>query len=346
MRSCRVRMSPLLNAALGAAVWLAAVSWNQPSPWQTSWAIALLLFAVLVLVPLGLQVAQAASSLILVLHLPAALLLGVSFLLDQGWLAAALALPWLIVTGWIACEAGHRVRRRGLAPLSDLCVDVGCIFLVVGGGWAVLHRAGIRPLGFDDVIVLLTAIHFHYAGLVLPILTGRVGRLLAGKIATAACLGVLAGVPLTAAGISATQLGWGSALEVGAACLTAAAGALTALLCLRLALTPHARRLACGLGVRGLWAMAGGALLFSMVLAALYGLRTVIEVSWLDIPWMRVLHGTANAFGFAAAGLCAWCWSERTVLPARISCTASPSSTGKKAEKAPPEASPGSARLE
>jgi hypothetical protein len=266
----------------------------------------------LALVPLGLRVARAASPVILLLHLPAAILLGASFLFDQGWLAGLLAFPWLIVTAWIACEAGHRIWRRGFAPLSGVCIDAGCIFLVVGGGWAVLHRAGIRPLDFDDVIVLLTAVHFHYAGFVLPILTGRAAEALGGKAATAASFGVLAGVPLMAAGISATQLGWGSALEVVAACLTAAAGSLTALLYLRLALTPHARRLACGLAVRGLWAIAGGALLFSMALAALYGLRTVIDVSWLDIPWVRALHGTANAFGFAAAGLLAWCWSDRT----------------------------------
>src|SRR5262249_44293499 len=113
MRSCRVRMSPFLHAALGAVVWLAAVCWNRPSPWQTPWAIAILLFAALVLVPLGLQVARAASSLVLLLQFPAAIVLGVSFLFDQGWLAGLLALPWLIVTAWIACEASQRIWRRG-----------------------------------------------------------------------------------------------------------------------------------------------------------------------------------------------------------------------------------------
>src|SRR5262249_9717658 len=188
---------------------------------------------------------------------PAAILLGASFLFDQGSLAGLLALPWLIVTGWIACEAGHRIWRRGFAPFSGLCVDAGCVFLVVGGGWALLHRAGIRPLDFDDVIVLLTAIHFHYAGFVLPILTGRTAEVLDGKTARAACLGVLAGVPLTAMGISATQLGWGSALEVAAACLTAAAGVLTALLYFRLALTSPARGLTRWAGAGRFLALAG-----------------------------------------------------------------------------------------
>jgi hypothetical protein len=47
-----------------------------------------------------------------------------------------------------------------------------------------------------------------------------------------------------------------------------------------------------------------------MALAALYGSRAFLPVSWLDIPWMRALHGTANAFGFALAGLLGW-WLRR-----------------------------------
>jgi YndJ-like protein len=302
----RVVLSPLGNAGIGAAIWLALFCWQWPSLWQPEWAVALLLLAALALVPLGLGVAHAASRGVLLLHLPAALLLSASFLLEQGWLAGVLSLPWLIVTGIIAWQALGRVRRRGLATLPDLCIDAGCIFLVVGGGWATLHRAGIRPLQFDDIIVLLTAIHFHYAGFVLPIVTGRAARRAGGKIANAASVGVIIGVPLTAAGITTTQLQWGSALECAAACLTAGAGVLTASLHARLALDP--RRPA---AVRALWTVAVACLFFSMVLAAIYGVRGFVDVTWLDIPWMRALHGTANALGFAVCGLGAWCLADR-----------------------------------
>jgi hypothetical protein len=43
-----------------------------------------------------------------------------------------------------------------------------------------------------------------------------------------------------------------------------------------------------------------------MTLAGLYGLRTWVSVSWLDIPWMWALHGTANSLGVGVAGLLAW----------------------------------------
>ena len=39
----------------------------------------------------------------------------------------------------------------------------------------------------------------------------------------------------------------------------------------------------------------------------LYGSRFYVDVSWLDIPWMRALHGSANAIGFALLGMWSWC---------------------------------------
>ena len=136
-------------------------------------------------------------------------------------------------------------------------------------------------------IVLLTAIHFHYAGFVLPLLTGLAARTLGGAAARTAALGVVAGVPLVAAGITATQLGLGPWLECLAAWFTAGAGLVTAWLHLRLAAQPAWRGM-----VRSLWAMAGLSLGGSMILAAVYGGRGYAAVVWLDIPWMRALHGS------------------------------------------------------
>jgi hypothetical protein len=44
----------------------------------------------------------------------------------------------------------------------------------------VLHgpqgRLGVRPLNCETIMVLLTAVHVHYAGFVSPLLTGLAGR--------------------------------------------------------------------------------------------------------------------------------------------------------------------------
>ena len=96
-----------------------------------------------------------------------------------GDLAALLSLPWLAVTALISLEGLLRIARRGLAPLSDLCRDAGLVFLLVGGLWTTASRWGMRPLDFDEAIVLLTANHFHYAGFV------RADRRRAGRRRTA-----------------------------------------------------------------------------------------------------------------------------------------------------------------
>jgi hypothetical protein len=159
----------------------------------------------------------------------------------------------------------------------------------------------MRPLNFEAAIVLLTAIHFHYAGFLLPLFTGFAARALGGVAAWLATLAVIIGVPLVAAGITATQLGFGSWLECLAASWTALAGLLTGWLHLRLAAQPIWHGV-----VRGLWVVTALSLAGSMLLAALYGWRFYLSVAWLDIPWMRALHGTANVFGFALAGTLAW----------------------------------------
>jgi hypothetical protein len=296
---------PLL---IGTGVWLAAVLVLHPSPFETDWARLLLLLAPLVLVPLGLSLLPEPAGIgerrlhqiIVGVQLPATLLLGWSLLLAQGWPAGLLALPWLVTTGLLALRGLLRWRHSGWQP-AELALGAALVFIAVGGGWAMLDRLGLRPLDFDAVIVLLTAIHFHYAGFALPLLTGLAVRRTPGLIATAATAGVIVGVPLVAAGITATKLGLDPLLECVAAWALALTGLLVALMHLRLVWQGGAPAL-----VRVCWATAALALAVSMILAALYGSRFFLSVAWLDIPWMRALHGSANALGFALVGMAGW----------------------------------------
>jgi len=289
---------------------VAALLVIRPDPLGFEWSQVLLMLSPLVLVPLGLRLmfddavtcwpalvfrtARAAQ-------LPAALLLGSAFLVPRGIMAAVMALPWATTTGLIALYGVMRVRRRGFRPLADLCIDAGLVYVVVGSIWAIFDRLGLRPLGFAGVIVLLTAIHFHYAGFVLPLMTGFPMRAVGGSVAAVAGVGVITGVPLVAVGITATQIGLGPFLECLAAWLTALGGVLTAWLHSRLAAQRHRRPLA-----RGLWAVSAGSLAASMILAALYGSRSYAPAMALDVPWMQALHGSANALGFGLAGFLAW----------------------------------------
>jgi hypothetical protein len=180
------------------------------------------------------------------------------------------------------------------------------VYVAVGGLWAVVDRWGWRPLEFEAVIVLLTAIHFHYAGFLLPVVTGLAMRRGGGRLAGLAGVSVVAGVPLVALGITATQLHFSPLWECASAWWLAGAAMLTAWLHLRLTAqrgTPPVVRL--------LWLTAALSLAVGMVLAAAYGSRCLVRVAWLDIPFMRAVHGTALALGFGLGGMLGWTVVER-----------------------------------
>lgn len=301
------------RAIAGALAWLGFVAALRPGPQHETWTHVLIAFAALVLVPLALDLiverndaprtarwlgwAGAAQ-------LPAALALAFACWLRPGVGAALLTLPWLAFTALLAAIGVARMLRHGLArPLDRLCTDVGLMYALIGGLWVLADRGGIRPLGFDAGIVALTAAHFHFAGLLLPLFTGLAARQMPdSRFIARAAVGVVLGVPAVAAGITAAQLGLGPALETAAGLGLALAAAVVAILHVRLALDSTASPLA-----RGLIAVAGVSLFFGMVLAACYALRAYMTaLPWLGIPQMRALHGTVNALGFGLCGVLGW----------------------------------------
>src|SRR5262245_59242012 len=99
------------SALLGGAIWSIALLLVRPAPSDPCWARAVLTLAPLVLVPLGLRLIAAPTAsqgvnrltrVSMLLQLPSALAFGAAFLLPQGLSAAALALPWLALSGLLA----------------------------------------------------------------------------------------------------------------------------------------------------------------------------------------------------------------------------------------------------
>lgn len=300
-------LKPSWSALVGIVAWALCVALLRPG-----WAATLFLFAPLTLVPLALGLLTAklgrpggrAWNAMLLLQPLAALLLVAAFALPVGPAAAAATLPWLLVTLLIALQGVREAWPVNGRSAATLAPAVGMMFLPIGGGWLVLSRLGARPLRLSDIIVLATAVHFHYAGFVLPILVGQVARALPGRLATVAAGGVIAGVPLVAAGItlSAFDVRWPEWL---AAWLLVVSCFLTAALQLRVAAQAGHRAAAVLLSVSSL-ALFGG-----MVLAAVYALGSYCGSAWLSIEDMLPYHGAVNAFGFALCGLLGW----RLTLP-------------------------------
>jgi hypothetical protein len=240
-----------------------------------------------------------------------ALLLAYAILQPQGWTAALFAGPYLVATAAVAVWGLLRAWQHRRGPMGDLCIDAGLIYLAVGGFWAVLDRAGSQPLGFDPAIVLLTSVHFHYAGFALLLLTGLAAQS-GDRLSKVNCIAVVAAVPLVAIGITTTQLGFSPAIECLAAWCMAIGGLLTAVQYFRLASQGR-----WPLFMRSCWSVVAVSLVFSMWLAALYGSRSFVPIPWLDIPWMRALHGTANSAGVGLAGLLGWAMAAKMLIARR-----------------------------
>jgi YndJ-like protein len=298
------------SAALGLAVWLVALLILEPG-----WAVALFLLAPLVLVPLALAAITASDRhlshperwrWVLFGQPPAAWLLVAAFFVPAGPWAAALAVPWMCVTGLIGLTGLIHAWPWKNRTFDELCMYAGMIYLPVGATWVVLARCGVRPLGFSDLIVLATAVHFHYAGFILPLLTGLASRLVSGAMARSACAAVVLGVPAVAAGITLSAfdshlLEWLAAWFMCLACF------LVLGLQVRLALRAGSWLF------RSLLALSAGALGLAMSLAGIYALGSYWGTPWLSIEAMLPWHGATNALGTALCGLLAW-----NLAPAKV----------------------------
>jgi uncharacterized protein (UPF0548 family) len=296
------RAAWLRNAGLGTLAWLVGLI-----ALRLDWAPALLLLGALAVVPLGLALLDDLGGTLRRLRLQAPLpwvhvlsagALLVSFAFYPGQRAGLLALPWFGFAAAVALLGIVRLLSGGYRTASGIATSAGLIFLAVGGGWTLASRWGAEPMGFREPIVLLTGVHFHYAGFALPILTGLAAGRLGHRRARLAVGGVLIGVPFVAIGITAGRSV--PAVELSAACFLAAACLLVVWLQWELAarVTAWPERL--------LFALSGAALLAGMGLAALYALSTFRAAYWLTIPQMIPWHGTLNALGFALPGLVAW----------------------------------------
>lgn len=220
----------------------------------------------------------------------------------RGQIAAALVVPWIVATMALALSAARRLlARRGVRPLAETCIDAGFIYLPVGALWLAASRLGFRPMSFSDDIVLLTAAHFHYAGLAAPVVAGLAGRVLADASVrvrqawSASAVLVSLGPPLVAIGIT-----WSPLVEVVSAVLLAL-GMIGLSMLLAFEVSPRIGRVP----ARALLVVASGSLVVTMALACAYAWSQWTGVAIVSIPTMAAVHGVANSIGFALPALLA-----------------------------------------
>lgn len=231
----------------------------------------------------------------------AALCLLISLSLPRGGVAFLLALPWLAITVSMALSALSWLYRNRWRLSPQLLFCVGMLYLPIGALWLAAYRLGLRPLGFADVIVLLTAVHFHYSGFVLPIFAGTVGRWMTecqvrNPLYPWIALGVIVATPLIAAGITLSPM-----VEiVGVAVIFCSAAGL--LLVVTQSVLPLLQiRL-----IRTLLRISAFSFLLAVGLGILYGTGEFLEQPWITILQMVSYHGWLNGVGFGLCGLLGW----------------------------------------
>ncbi len=220
--------------------------------------------------------------------------------IGRGPGATLLTVGWWLVAAAVALAAARTVlrdltARRVLDEPWRLGAAIACGFLAVGATWLVLDRAAVRPFGFDQTIVLLTAVHFHVAGFVLTLAGALAARRRPGTVVHVVLSALVAGMPMTALGFFGFPLlSWIGALLV-------AVGGIG----IGLATLSISRRITDG-AARTALLIAGATLFLTMPLAAAYATGTTFGIGFLDIPAMAAIHGGLNVVGFAIPAMVGW----------------------------------------
>lgn len=305
-----LRMFARRSAAAGAIGWLLLLLTTTSDSHETELIHKIVFFAVLVIVPLGLSLVDAGEQRISAMLYRAAVLVQpvaavitiASFFFEKGLLSASLSAVWLVVSGIVALLGLSRFTARGLFPLHESSVDAGLLYLPVAGGWLIIYRLGVQPFDYGEMIILLTVIHFHFAGFAAPIIAGLNGKMLVttghrpGKLYAFIVFAMVAAMPLVAAGITFSPL----IGLVGAILLS------TGLVLLAVLTIGRVVPAITSLTGRILLSIAALSSCTAMVLACLYAYSLVAHILILRIPTMAMTHGLLNAFGFATCSLLAW----------------------------------------
>jgi hypothetical protein len=317
-------------AVVGAVVWALTALAARVGIARIDGIELMFLFAPLVIVPLGMElgrrlgacgwgmgVAQRAQPV-------GAALAVVAMCLPPGRAAGVFALGWMLVcalAAWSGAESLVPRLRRSLTEGKSaaswtvtIVLAVARIDLAVGGAWLVASRLGLRPMGIQEPIGLLTAVHFHFAGFATAMIavatlhcveesercgeipTQRTPRWVGHPQFLRGTVFAVVGLPfVVAAGFVVSPT-----FKMAAAVLFAISVAALAVF-LRASLKRVHDATA-----RVLLQVASGAVFAGMVLAAAYAVADFTGSDGLAIPQMVRTHGILNAMGFCLPGLLGW----------------------------------------
>ncbi len=292
-----LRLPAVVGRPLAVLVPIAVVAAGVVAAARPTLVDGALMAAVLVVVPVAVpllpRVPPPATLVVLAAGTPAAA--GLLLRPEDGLLASALTVPWVVLTAIGALAAVLRWQRAGWGR-RDLPPVVACGYLAVGALWLLADRLAVEPAGFGPPFVQLTAVHFTYAGFVATVMATRARTVRpTDRIAGAAVACTVAAPPLVALGFVTV----GALQIVGAVVLTVGTYAL-AWVTLR-HVVPRSDT-----ATSSLLAISSVSVLVPMALAVQWAVGTNLGTPALSIPAMTATHGVTNALGFCLLGVLGW----------------------------------------
>ena len=304
-------------AAIGSVVWMALLAGVYFNQFRLSIFDLLFLLAPWVAVPLALSLVPATSasrssalnvSIIKYLLSPGAALVTLSFFLREVRLAGALIAMWLLVALALALDGLQRLVKSRMKSLPDFSFAVGEGYALVGALWLLASRLGLQPVSFREPIVLLTAIHFNYAGLMASVLAGLVASRLGPGLAS-----VYLRIALSCAVIGPGLLGL--AFLAGPKWKLAAVGLMVIGEC-GVALGTFRIGLSDAGAIGGRLLLAGSAcVIVGMALAGIWAVGEYPLHAFVNLEQMARYHGVLNSVGFGLCSLAGWTLLRNKSLP-------------------------------
>lgn len=273
------------------SLFLIAVIWGEHS-----WYFLLLTAAQLIFVPLTLNLFMEKdtwfSRIYPYIAYPAFLAIVLLQLIDQtkwdGWLAGI----YLLFTIMVSFYGFTRFLQRGFAHLEEFSIDLGMMYLWIGGAWYFAHETNLDT-GFSYIIRWLTGIHFHYASFLLLVFMGLLGRRIQSPLYKGICIIIFVSPIIVALGITFSR--W---LELVSVLFYIVGIYGLIYLSYQAMFASMVQRWL----VRGSFAAVGISILFSFI----YALGNVWGTYTITIDFMLHFHGITNSLGFALLGLIGW----------------------------------------
>lgn len=259
------------------------------------WPFLLLTIAQIVYVPVALRFVMNRgdwySKYYFYVAIPAYASVAIILIFLPKW-AALPALIYFVFTAIIALYGLSRFLHRGFTNIEEFSIDLGLMYIALGGGWYFAYVAGIDT-GFTPLVTWLTGIHFHYSAFLLPIFIGLLGRLHKPRSFSLYSILLLAAPMVVAIGITFSR--W---IELFSVLLYIVGLAGMILIAWR---APYPKRVQKWLVVTSFTSL-GLTILFSL----LYVLGNGFGLTSITIEFMLRFHGILNCIVFALLGIVGW----------------------------------------